>query len=341
MFDSQYYDSIWGGVHRHDYCPYWADRIVTEHGKCRILDVGTGCGYLVKLLRDRGCDAWGVDSSDYAIANCCAPGYVVKGSVTYIPFKDDSFDIVFSNGLWSYVAEEDVPKGRDEIWRVGAKQIHNIDHDRTDYMEAFVTWKSQAWWDEALAASKVLVSCPTHQCKEYAHRAWLDNVAKIDYSNYEVYVVDNSPTPDCSKRWGFDWLKCEGDICQRMATCMELVRRKFLAGNYKWWFNLEIDVIPDPGMLKLLIKFDGDWLGHAFPDRGCIGNEISSGIGCTLWSRKLIEDFSFTDKGICNGSGIDGLMWNWVRPQGKYKTHEIWSHLPIQHLKEPEGIPYG
>ena len=75
-FGKEYFDSIWGTVHRHDYCSYWADRLINEFGKCRILDAGTGCGYLVKLLREKGCDAWGIDSSEYAITNTCAPGYV-------------------------------------------------------------------------------------------------------------------------------------------------------------------------------------------------------------------------------------------------------------------------
>lgn len=345
VFDSQYFNSVWPecGVHRHDYCPYWADRLVHENGKCRILDIGTGCGHLVKLLNERGCDAWGLDSSDYAIANCCAPGRVLKGSVTDIPFKDDRFDVVFSNGLWEYVAEEDIRKGRDEIFRVGRKQIHQIDTTSCDYRNDFLTYKPQDWWDQQLSAPKVLISCPTHEAKEYAHQAWLDHVRKIDYPNYEIFVVDNSPTPDCAKRWGFEWVETtpQMDQAQRMAASMEIARQKFLKENFALWFNIEIDIIVEPEMLKTLLRYGGDcdWIAHTYPPRG---GEIpsSSGLGCSIWSRRLIEDFPFTGSGDHVGKGVDGFFWQWFLQENKYKCVEYWCCSPIQHLKEPEGCGY-
>jgi 2-polyprenyl-3-methyl-5-hydroxy-6-metoxy-1,4-benzoquinol methylase len=348
VFDSEYYDSIWGSVHRHDYCPYWADRLVQEFGRsARILDIGTGCGHLVKLLRERGCDAWGVDSSEYAIANNCAPGYVLNASVTDLPFKDARFDVVFSNGLWEYLTEEEIAKGAKEIWRVGASQIHNIDHDQCDYRNDFVTWKPQAWWGEQLAAPKVLVSCPTHELKEYAHAAWLEMARTVNYPNYEIFVVDNSATRECAERWGFAWM---GDRypealsmgqCERMGRSMQIAQDKFLAENFQWWFNVEIDVIPAPEMLKTLLRLGcgADWIAHVYPARG--GDiECCSGIGCSLWSRKLIQDFRFETMGDHLGHCVDGYFWQRVLPQtAKYPTHELWGHVPTKHLKGPG--PHG
>jgi hypothetical protein len=53
FFDKQYYDNVWSenGVHHHDYCDSLADQLIGKYGKCRILDIGTRCGYLVKVLR--------------------------------------------------------------------------------------------------------------------------------------------------------------------------------------------------------------------------------------------------------------------------------------------------
>ena len=350
IFGKEYYESVWGGIHRHgtnhEHEPYWAERLVSENGKCRILDCGTGCGYLVKLLRDKGCDAWGVDSSDYAIANCCSPGYVLKASVTDLPFANDRFDVVFSCGLWEYLTLDEIAKGRDEIWRVGAKQIHNIDHDDTDFRKDFVTWKPLAWWNEQLAAPKVLVSCPTHECKEYSHQAWIDMARSIDYPNYEILVVDNSPTLDCYNRWK-DKIPMihidtptEWDSAQRVAASMEIVRQKFLNENFKWWFNVETDVIPDPDALKILIAHAGDWVGHAFPGRGQT-EQVSSGLGCSLFSRKIMEDFTFVGAGDCNCKHVDAFFWDWVRPQNKYHVGEFWGRTTVRHLKEPEGTGYA
>lgn len=343
IFGKEYYDEVWGGVHRHDYVEHFAQQL-KQYGSC--LDVGTGCGFMVKRLRELGVDAWGIDSSDYAIANTCAPGYVLNASVTDLPFDAERFDVVFSNGLWEYLTLDEITKGRDEIWRVGNHQLHNIDHDKCDYRDDFVTWKSQEWWDEQLGAPKVLVGCPTHESKEYSHQEWIDSVRKIDYPNFEIFVVDNSPTLDCCNRWKdqipMAHIDPTGlDMAQRLAHSMEVMRQKFLAEGFKWWFNIESDVIAPPETLKLLIKTGryADWTGHAFPARG--GQEQSSGgIGCSLFSRRMIEDFSFAGAGDCLNKNVDAFMWDWVRPQAKYKVIEMWGHLPTQHRIEPEGTPY-
>lgn len=346
IFGQEYYEEIWGSVHRHDYCPYWRDRLIHEFGKCRILDIGCGCGHLVKLLRESGCDAWGVEISDYAIQNSCVPCYVVKGNATDLPFKNERFDLVFSQGLMEYIAEEDVPKVRDEFWRVGAAQHHEIDHDKCDYRPDFVTWKSQEWWNAQLAAPKVLISCPTHECKEYSHQAWIDNIRKTDYPNFEIFVVDNSPTPDCFHRWK-DRIPMvhidtpsEWDSAQRVAASMEITRQKFLRENFKWWWNVESDIIPDPHTLKVLIKHAGDWTGHAFPGRGQT-EQVSSGLGCSLFSRRLMEDFTFIGAGDALCQHVDSFFWNWVRPQNKYQVVELWGYGTIHHLKEPESVAYA
>lgn len=153
IFSKQYYDDIWGeqGVHRHDYVDNWISRFKSEFKDVKsILDIGTGCGFMVKRLREEGYDAWGLEISDYALENSCDPEHVLKGSVTSLPFKDNQFDLVFSQGLWSYIKEKDVKKGAKEIHRVGRQQLHNIDHDKCLRLPGFVTWKSTEWWNKEL-----------------------------------------------------------------------------------------------------------------------------------------------------------------------------------------------
>lgn len=245
--------------------------------------------------------------------------------------------------MFSYVPEADVPRARDEIWRVSKwrkdAQIHNIDHDKCDYREDFATFKPLEWWNEQLAAPKVLVGCPTHVVKEYAHQAWAEMSRLIAYPNYEIFVVDNSPDPSCYHRWR-DKIPMvhieagEMNPAQRRAASMEVMREKFLAENFALWWNVEIDVIPAPKMLRTLLSTGpGDWVSHAYPARGQT-EQSSSGIGCSLFSRRLIQDFSFAGAGDHLGHDVDAYFWDWVRPRN-YLTRELWGHCEIRHLKEP------
>jgi methylase of polypeptide subunit release factors len=85
-FNKKYYEDIWGTVHRHDYCESLASMLISKYGKCSILDIGTGCGFLVNLLREKGCDAWGVDFSEYAVHNACSRK-VLLGDIRNLPFQ--------------------------------------------------------------------------------------------------------------------------------------------------------------------------------------------------------------------------------------------------------------
>jgi len=66
----------------------------------RMLDVGCGKGFLVKDLMKvcPGLEAFGVDISEYAIANCEPEvvGRLQVGNAMHLPFPDHSFDCVLS-----------------------------------------------------------------------------------------------------------------------------------------------------------------------------------------------------------------------------------------------------
>jgi SAM-dependent methyltransferase len=77
----QYYFAHDCGV-PYEYNEYWtrffaaiADRIVADLNPSSVLDAGCAIGMLVEALRGRGVDAYGIDVSDWAMANL-APGAV-------------------------------------------------------------------------------------------------------------------------------------------------------------------------------------------------------------------------------------------------------------------------
>gem|GEM_PF-6976110 len=341
--NKKYYDNIWGTVHRHDYCESLANRLIQQYGKVRFLDCGTGCGYLVKLLREKGCDAWGLEISDYALENSCAKGYVLKGSVTDIPFKNGFFDVVYSQGLWEYVKETDIDKAWAECNRVGKIQEHNIDPIGSGIDEEnFVNLKTIEEWKKRLQVPKILVACPTHQVKEYCFQEWIDNVKNLTYPNYDILVVDNSPDDSYVKKWGDQvpmiHLSNQDQDPQRMGNrickSMAVIQKHFLAGNYTHWMNIEADIIPPKDVIETLLKYgqDADWISHCYKTLPT-GDTVQQGIGCSLLSRKLMTDFDWSKA----DDTPDSELWNFAKPKmredDKYKTVEIWGVMDVKHLK--------
>lgn len=78
LYDSYYYAHGCGLPYNHEE-KHWtrffgaiADRVVADFGPAVILDAGCAMGFLVEALRERGAEAFGVDVSEYAIANVAA-----------------------------------------------------------------------------------------------------------------------------------------------------------------------------------------------------------------------------------------------------------------------------
>jgi len=347
VFDQNYYEQIWGDVHRHDFAPGLAQTLVARYGRGRYLDIGTGCGFLVERLRALDCDAWGLEISEYALARCCAPGYVLQGDVRDIPFRDKYFDVVHSQGLLEYIPEADVPQVVAEMGRVGKRQHHNFDTDEQDNLPEHqkVTIKPRDWWERQLSQSvatpRVLVGCPNHVCKEYSFQQWIDNVKMFTYPSFDILVVDNSPNAELMERYGSQLPIIHAQVSSqqhsmlRITEAMAVLQRRFLAGDYQWWFNCESDVIPPVNVIEAMLGYGtgADWIAHAYPLRGGAGGtDVQQGIGCSLLSRRLMENFDFAQAG---DNAPDGWLWAKVRPTRQFRTVELWGHFEVQHLAEP------
>jgi len=107
---------------------------------------------------------------------------------------------------------------------------------------------------------KVLVTAPTHISKNYCVYEWMENVANLSYGNFEVYLSDNSPTPDNAK-----WLnrtfgvkvgwKDYGDevLLSKLTKSHEDCRKKAIDGNFDYMLHLETDVFPPSDIIERLI----------------------------------------------------------------------------------------
>jgi ubiquinone/menaquinone biosynthesis C-methylase UbiE len=81
----------------------------------KILEVGSGTGRLLAAMKERGLDAVGLD----ARPRTEDPQPIVVAQIEQMPFPDETFDIVFSIGVFDQrVYEQDHRAMLDEIARV-------------------------------------------------------------------------------------------------------------------------------------------------------------------------------------------------------------------------------
>lgn len=198
-----------------------------------------------------------------------------------------------------------------------------------------------------IRAEKILVACPNHVVKEYAIQRWIDNVKSFTWPNYEIFMVDNSPGGELKKRYG-DQISIE--VYQpsnplhfnlRITESMAVIQKKFLAGDYDRWFNVESDVLPPKDAIEIMLRYgqDFDWISHAYPLRNNYDeNDVQQGIGCSILSRKMMETFSFSTAG---DNAPDGWLWQNVRPCRKFSTMEMWGRFVVQHIHGPGGDEWG
>lgn len=93
----------------------------------RVVDVGTGTGAGLRLLRELGfSDVQGVDMSEDAIRHCALKnlGQVQKGDACALPFADASCDLVCATDVIEHVIDD--ARALDEISRVLRPGAHAL-----------------------------------------------------------------------------------------------------------------------------------------------------------------------------------------------------------------------
>ena len=187
-----------------------------------------------------------------------------------------------------------------------------------------------------LEIEKILVACPIHECKEYGFQRWIDNVKKFTYPNFEIFCVDNSPNEDFMNRYKdqvpivhIETNQDPQQAHQRITKSMGVIQKKFLAGDYSRWFNLECDVIPPSHIIELLLEHgkDTDWVAHCYPNRESDHKNVQQGIGCSMLSRRLVESFNFEE-----ADSPDAWLWEKVREANQFHTAELWQYVEVEHL---------
>lgn len=138
----------------------WRLRRILELRGTSVLDVGCAMGFLVKLLREHGKDARGVDISDYALAQAPeeAKPYLTKAWAHALPFPDRSVDLLVSFGVVEHLPPELVGPTIAEFRRVARRGLVAATLSTSKGTragggpdkEGHLSLRTYAWWRERL-----------------------------------------------------------------------------------------------------------------------------------------------------------------------------------------------
>ena len=120
-------------------------------------------------------------------------------------------------------------------------------------------------------APKVLLGCPINIVKNYCLDSWLKMVVNLTYSNYDIYLVDNSRNPEYHKKLS-DKYKVKIDYVdpakmearEYMAKSIEKIRQRAVKRKYDYLFILECDIFPHPQIIELLMGNNKPVVGTSF-----------------------------------------------------------------------------
>lgn len=182
---------------------------------------------------------------------------------------------------------------------------------------------------------KVLLATPTFSGKSYCFERWINAVSRITYQPLQVCVVDNSDSLNYIASWQHRIPMVHLDLAgetpdRRIALSMEYIRTElFLANKIDFWLDIEVDVLPPPHVVDVMLRqaegvdFAAAPYRHRKEDRmirGCFG--------CSIFSRRIAE-VSFKDAPSDRHTDV----WWRERVMGKYRLNDVPEHLlRLEHL---------
>ena len=169
-FDKNYY---FGGVYsNYDKFLNWpkiAKDLIKRFKFSSFLDIGCGCGNLVKEIKkqtEERFDIYGIDISDFAVKKMGSP-FVILADCKSLPFKDGRFDMVHILGTFSYLSTiKEIKQSIKEAYRVSKKIILfddvyvNPDKKSEDYdpyrKQVFSQEEWLCFWKEIIEKNDVI-----------------------------------------------------------------------------------------------------------------------------------------------------------------------------------------
>ncbi|KKW09362.1 MAG: Methyltransferase type 11 [Candidatus Kaiserbacteria bacterium GW2011_GWA2_49_19] len=115
-----------------------------------ILEFGANVGTQLQFLRERGFSRLlGIDINQHAVkvAKRLHPDVdVIAGSGFDAPFKDGSFEFVFTSGVLIHISPNDIKKIMNEMHRVSSRYIWGFEYYAPKYAEVTYRGKKDLLW---------------------------------------------------------------------------------------------------------------------------------------------------------------------------------------------------
>lgn len=213
---------------------------------------------------------------------------------------------------------------------------------------------------------KILVCVPTYSGKGYILDRFVARLKEFTYSNYDILIVDNSEGDEYFNRIKSLGVPVEKSKWNeqskiRLTNAQNLMRKRFLEGDYSHMFSLEQDLIPPKDIIEQLLAHDkdvvGGWYYITSIPRPCVSQEwtlidmkfcqkppllinmaterlmkcFSASFGVSLIKRKVIEEIKFKVY-----TGFSHHSDTWFYFDCEKKGFEVWidTDLLIPHFQD-------
>lgn len=111
---------------------------------------------------------------------------------------------------------------------------------------------------------RILVGCPVYSGKKYITPYWIENIKKLNYPNFDIFVVDNSePIEQFEKFFEDTGVKVKKspylkNPFERLAKARQILNNYAIENNYDYLLSIEQDVIVPSNLIEKLLAHKKD-----------------------------------------------------------------------------------
>ena len=117
---------------------------------------------------------------------------------------------------------------------------------------------------------KILIAAPQHESKNYCWEEWSERIKSLTYSNYDVFIADNSPSKLNLKKIKKAGFKAD-HVVQNKKGLLYTIRdshnvcREFaLKNNYDYMLHIDTDLIPPFDVIERLLSHNRTVIGGIY-----------------------------------------------------------------------------